>query len=290
MSNIASGHYTNWIDLIKRNGLQTNHNISITGGDSKTQYFLSAGYQLYNGTQKEENQQKYTLKVGMDKTMNNWLKLGASIYNNYTDFNPTSFEAFRSAYRLRPTGSAYNSNGTLRFFPTEGESQITNPLFDYINELRRTQYIRTIPNVYLEVSPVSGLKIRCSFTADINFQRSGLYDDTYTKANAGTKPASATNSAAHYFTYNIDNFVMYNRQIGQDHKFDLTAGNTLYFNQYDYNSISVSGLPYKSLWFNVGSATAITVNGVTFQPSTTVASGYSKQTIASFFRKGQLYI
>ncbi|WP_167668003.1 SusC/RagA family TonB-linked outer membrane protein [Mucilaginibacter gossypiicola] len=284
-ANIASGNYTNWINLIKQNGIQTNHNLSITGGDDKTTYFLSTGYQDYQGAIKVENTKKYTLKVGMDKNVTNWFKFGASMYGTYADFNLGSGEVFRSAYRLRPTGSAYNADGSKRFFAYETESQITNPLFDLENDLRVNQYIRVLPNLYAEVGLLKGLKFRSSFTPDITFQRSGTYADTYSKTGAGTKPNSATNGDNHIFNYTLDNLLIYNKEIGE-HKFDFTLGNSLNYYQTDNSLISVSGLPYRSLWYNVGSATAITINGSTIQPSTTVSSNYTKQNISSFFFRG----
>lgn len=282
LANIASGNYTNWVDLIKQNGLQTNHNLAITGGDEKTTYFLSAGYQDYQSAVKVENTKKYTLKVGLDKNLKDGFKFGASMYGTFADFNLGSGEAFRSAYRLRPTGSAYNADGTNKFFAYETEAQITNPLFDFDNEVRRTQYIRLLPNIYTEVGLIKGLKFRSSFTPDITFQRAGTYADQFSKIGAGVKPNSATNAASHIFNYTLDNLLIYNKDMG-NHKLDLTLGNSLNYYQTDNNLISVSGLPYRSLWYNVGSATAVTINGSTIQPSTTVSSNYTKQTINSYF-------
>ncbi|WP_040625705.1 SusC/RagA family TonB-linked outer membrane protein [Mucilaginibacter paludis] len=283
LSNINSGNYTNWVNLIKQNGLQTNHNLSITGGDEKTVYFLSAGFQNYEGATKVEDTKKYTLKVGLDKTINDWFKVGASMYGTYADYNLGSGEVFRSAYRLRPTGSAYNADGSNRFFAYETESQITNPLFDLENDIRITQYVRMLPNLYAEIGLLKGLKFRSSFTPDITFQRAGTYADQFSKTGAGTKPSSATNSSNHIFNYTLDNVLTYNKTLNDNNKFDLTAGSSLNYYQTDNNLISVSGLPYRSLWYNVASATAVTINGTTIQPSTTVSSSYTKQTISSFF-------
>ncbi len=284
LSNIASGGYTNWVNLIKRNGVQTNHNLSISGGDEKTVYFVSAGFQDYQGTTKGEFTQKYTLKAGLDKTLNNTFKFGASIYTTYANIDPGSGEAFRSAYRLRPTGSAYNADGSPRFLTYEGESQITNPLFDLMNEVNSQQYIRVFPNLYAEINIIKGLSFRSSFTPDITFQRTGVYDGQYTKTNAGTKPASGSNGHNDFFDYTFDNVLTYNNEIGKS-KFDITLGSSSDSYQQDFSSISVTGLPYQSLWYNVGSTVPVTINGNTIQPTTSVSSGYTKQTIQSYFAR-----
>lgn len=282
LNNIKNGTYTNWIDAIKQNGISTNHNLSITGGDDKTNYFMSAGFQEYQGAIKVEGTKKYTLKTGLDKTLNKTFKFGMSLYATFNDINPGSNEVFRTAYRLRPTGSAYNPDGSLRFFVSENETQITNPLFEFTNDVRSQQYIRVMPNVYTEVNIFKDLKFRTSFSPDITFERTGVYDDTFTKVNADTKPASGSNGKYDYLNYTFTNLLTYNKELGR-HKFDVTLGAERDYYQYDFNNISVTGLPYKSLWYNVASVIPINVNGTIIQPSTTVSSGYRLQTIESYF-------
>lgn len=278
LSNIANGTYTDWINLIKRNGISSNQNLSVNGGDEKTNYFISAGYQLYQGTMKAESTKKYTLKAGLDKTLNNTFKAGASMYATFADIHPSSAEAFRSAYRLRPTGSAYNADGSERFFAYESEAQITNPLFEFRNEIRQQQYLHVLPNVYAEASIIKGLKLRSSFSPDITFQKQGQYNDTFSKSRLGTLPNSASTAANQWVNYTWDNLLVYNKEIGK-HKFDVTLGNTFEYHQQDFTSNAAAGLPFNSLWYNLQSAT--TVNGIA--PVITVGSGFSKQNITSYY-------
>ena len=284
LKNIANGTYTNWPDLIKQNGISTNHNINISGGNSKTLYYASVGYQLYEGAVKNESVKKYTLKIGLDETLNKTFKFGASLYGVYNDLKPGSGEMFRSAYRLRPTGSAYNEDGSQRFFPSEGESQITNPLFELSNELRSQQYLRMMGNLYAQITFLKGLSLRSSFTPDITFQRTGVYSGQFTKANAGSKPASASNGKNNYLNYNFTNLLTYGNKIGRS-VFDITLGAEYNYYQQDYSGIDVKGLPYKSLWFNVASVVPITINGITIPPSISVSSGYSQQNMSSYFSR-----
>lgn len=281
LANIAAGTYTDWIDIIKRNASSMNHNLSISGGDDKTSYFVSAGYQVYEGGTGREKTKKYTLKAGLDKTLKAF-RFGASLYATFADIDPGSGEVFRSAYRLRPTGSAYNTDGTERFFVYESEAQITNPLFEFRNEIRRQQYVHLLPNMYAEATLVKGLRLRTSFSPDITFQRQGQFNDTYSKQQLGTRPNSAASSSNQWVNYTWDNVLTYNNQIGKS-KFDVTLGNTWEYHQQDFSSISVQGLPFRSLWYNLGSAAGTVINNT---PATmSVNSGYSKQTIVSGFAR-----
>lgn len=278
LKNIAAGKYTNWVDLIKKNGVSANHNLSISGGDEKTTYFVGAGYQLYEGTTAGVSTKKYTLKAGLDKNINNTFKVGGSVYSTFTDIRPGSGEVFRSTYRLRPTGSAYDANGVKQFITYEGETQITNPLFEADNEIRQQQYLHVLPNIYGEANVIKGLKLRSSFSPDITFQRQGQYNDMFSKQQLGTRPNSASTSSNQWVNYTWDNLISYGTEIGK-HKFDVTLGNTFEYHQQDFSSNSVQGLPFRSLWYNLQSAT--TVNGIA--PIISVGSGYSKQTIASYY-------
>ncbi|GGH03885.1 SusC/RagA family TonB-linked outer membrane protein [Mucilaginibacter phyllosphaerae] len=278
LTNIAAGKYTNWVDLITKNGVSANHNLSISGGDEKTTYFVGAGYQLYEGTTQGVSTKKYTLKAGLDKNINNTFKVGGSIYSTFADIHPGSAEVFRSTYRLRPTGSAYDAAGNKRFFTYEGETQITNPLFEADNEIRQQQYVHVLPNVYAEANIIRGLKLRSSFSPDLTFQRQGQYNDMFSKQQLGTRPNSASNSSNQWVNYTWDNLLSYTNEFGK-HKFDITLGNTFEYHQQDFSSSSVQGLPFRSLWYNVQSVT--TVNGIA--PIISVSSGYSKQTIASYY-------
>ncbi|MFD1255245.1 SusC/RagA family TonB-linked outer membrane protein [Mucilaginibacter terrae] len=278
LTNIANGTYTDWVDLIKRNGVSTNQNLSITGGDEKTNYFLAAGFQSYQGTMKAEVTKKYTLKAGIDKTLSSIFKAGGSIYTTFADIHPSSSEAFRSAYRLRPTGSAYNADGSERFFAYETEAQITNPLFDFRNEIRQQQYIHVLPNIYAEATLFKGLRLRTSFSPDVTFQRQGQFNDTFSKTRLGTLPNSASSSSNQWVNYTWDNLLVYSNEIGRN-KFDVTLGNSFEYHQQDFSSSSAAGLPFNSLWYNLQSAT--TVNGIA--PVVGVISGYSKQNITSYY-------
>lgn len=284
LRNIKNNTFTNWIDLIKQRGLQTSHLLSLNGGDGKTNTFLSLGYQEYQGAEKIADLKKYTMKIGIDKTLSDKFKVGASAYAAFVDNKPGSLEAFRSAHRLRPTGSAYNDDGSERFITFETEAQITNPLFDFRNEVRRTQYIRVLPNVYGEWTILKGLKFRSTFTTDITYQRGGYYLDTFTKSRAGTQPSSANYSTYHVFNYDQENFLSYANEFGP-HSLNILAGTTANYYQNDANSTTVVGLPYNSLWYNLGTSTAVTIGGTTTPPSTVATSNYSKQTTMSYLAR-----
>lgn len=284
LENINNGTYTDWIDMVKQNGLQTNHLVTVTGGSEKGKSFFSLGYQRYEGTVKNELNTKYTLNIGGDRNFGDRIRVGASAYTTFNDYNPGSTEIFRSAHRLRPTGSAYNEDGTKRFYTYETEQQITNPLFDMENEVRGSQYIRVLPNIFGEIKLTDKLQFRTSFSPDILYQRSGYYLDTFTKSRLGTRSNAGQYSTYHQFNYDLQSFFTYKNQWAA-HKLDVMAGGTLNYFQNDANTNTVEGLPYRSLWYNLGAATTVVINGATILPVTNVTSNYNKQTMASFMAR-----
>jgi len=106
-ANIDAGKTTNWGDLITHNGLQSSHNLSLSGGNDKTTYRFSAGYLNEEGNVKYTGYKRYNLNAGLDGKLGEHVKVGFTSYVTYSDQNWGSQESLRGAYRARPTGTPY---------------------------------------------------------------------------------------------------------------------------------------------------------------------------------------
>lgn len=209
-AHIAEGVSTNWPDLMLKNGIQNNHTIDISGGNEKSIYGIGFGYTKDEGNIDGEDFTRYNLRANFSSDLTD--KLNVS-YNNYVTAavqNTGSWEAFRSAYRLKPLGKPYNDDGSLRFRPTEKETQITNPLMDTRNITRESQYLQYLADVALKFSPIDGLSLTTKFSPNIKYTRYGEYRGVETKSVSG----NVDNTRAQVdnfndFSYTWDNIVNY---------------------------------------------------------------------------------
>src|SRR5690606_6870432 len=81
--NIENGAYTDWVDLLLQNGIQSNHNVSLSGGNESSRHFFSAGYLKEEGNVPAEEFTRFTLKSNIEGKINNWIKAGTSTYASY---------------------------------------------------------------------------------------------------------------------------------------------------------------------------------------------------------------
>ncbi|UGU15649.1 TonB-dependent receptor [Sinomicrobium kalidii] len=223
MQNIADGVNTDWVDLVLKSGLQTNHTIDLSGGNETTTYAVGLGYTKDEGTIEGEDFQRYNIRGSLKSDLTEWLNVSFNNYITNAVQNTGSWEAFRSAYRLKPIGRPYNDDGSWRFFPTQKETQITNPLFDTRNITKETKYLQYVGDIAIEVRPVDGLSITSKFSPNIKYTRYGEYRGLYSKSvsgNPSNRRAQVNNF--NYYSYAWDNIFNYKYTSGV-HAIDATA-------------------------------------------------------------------
>jgi TonB-linked SusC/RagA family outer membrane protein len=87
----------------------------------------------------------------------------------------------------------------------------------------------------------------------------------------GTLPTQGSNSTNEQLTWVLDNQAIYETRFN-DHKLTATVVQSLQKDRMESNTITVEGLPYKSLWYNLSTASNVRSYG----------SGYTKSTLNSF--------
>ena len=118
------GGSTDWIKEISRKSpISHSHQISINGGNAKTNYLATLGYRNLEGVLITTQGRTVNSRVDVNhKMFNNKLKLNINYINNdnkkSVDFDNV---VFRNAVRYNPTSPIYNPDGTYfeNFNPTE---------------------------------------------------------------------------------------------------------------------------------------------------------------------------
>ncbi|MDR0937887.1 MAG: TonB-dependent receptor [Mediterranea sp.] len=81
---------TNWYDLAYRTGVQTQHNVNISGGNEAVRYMASAGYLYQNGILKNTNRNQMNARTNLDITLSKRFTARmnlAFVNNDYEDAN-----------------------------------------------------------------------------------------------------------------------------------------------------------------------------------------------------------
>lgn len=107
---------TDWQDVIYRQALQTDNNMSISGQFKSLPYRVSVGYQNQNGILKTDNLQRTTLGINLNPTFfENHLKVDLNLKGTIQKARFGNTGAIGGAVSFDPTQPIYATEGKQRF-------------------------------------------------------------------------------------------------------------------------------------------------------------------------------
>ena len=256
---IDRGMNTNWLDFITRDGFETNHSVSLSGGSKNETHYMSLGYRKEDGIQKSEGYERFSLSARVTGKVLDKITAGASLYASYGVTNRGNQNMLNSAYRLRPWGNPLNDDGTDRFFPTQNESALVNPKFDLENTNWQRKRIQARGSAFLEYNPIKGLSLKTNFMPNFSMDRTGEYIGEWTRNNVGKEGTSTANSQVDWaIGYLWENTVNYNITIDKDHSIGLTGLFSMEDGLDERYYARVQDLTYPDeYWYNFAASTSI---------------------------------
>lgn len=255
------GKWIDWVDQVSgRHATTQKYALSVSGGTEQTRIFASTSYSQEKGLLKNDNINKYTLRLNIDQQINQWATIGFTSNLTYSDRNRGVKNTFTSALRAFPLGEPYNEDGYINHEYIENKF---TPLGDFItnqfaNNTRAT-YLNSIG--YLEIRPVKGLSFRSQISTTLSDSRLGQYWGEEANANSVwyAAPPAAQKTHANTWAYTWENILNYTIDI-KEHTIGATfitsynkntnegtiAGGSGYLvDKYQYHNLgSSSGTPH----------------------------------------------
>lgn len=155
----------NWQDKALRTALSSNYTLGISGGDEKTNYYLSGTYLNQEGVVMTNKVERYTFKLNLDHKVSKSLKMGSSIgYSKWKDVDVDEAGKYGSLlYMLTgvPVTDVYNADGTFAINPFYHD--LENPVATIIKNEHAYQNYKFNGNVYGEFSFLKYLKFKSMF-------------------------------------------------------------------------------------------------------------------------------
>jgi TonB-linked SusC/RagA family outer membrane protein len=182
-----------WRDLVTRHADFTNLNFSVNGGDQKTTFYTSMGYNKQQSPVIGSQFERYSGNINLTHKATNRFTIAVNIIGSYSNQNtPTQSGAFRNpvlaASFLLPTLSPYDSTGKI-YFGRDVFNQVYNPLA--IVQYDRSQFrnIKTISSISGKYHILQGLDFTSTFGIDyISIEeeeyRNPFFGDARTTAGA----------------------------------------------------------------------------------------------------------
>ncbi|MEZ2442244.1 SusC/RagA family TonB-linked outer membrane protein [Chitinophaga sp. RCC_12] len=222
------GEGTNWQKELFRNAPMSNHTLSISGGDTRTQYLLSGSYFNQEGIALGSNFRRISLRLNLDNKTTNWLKIGTSLQlvNIKENVNSTSSNVINTALSQTPDiavknedgswGGAYNPNGWVNSTVNPYAIALINK-----DEAKRNQLYG---NLYAEIAFTKDLTLRNEATGSFSMATEDRFNPTYTFGLVKNN----TNSGSYNFSQNlfttIRNFLTYSHLFKDKYNVNVLLG------------------------------------------------------------------
>lgn len=178
-------HETDWFDEITRNGMQTQHNISVTGGAEKTKYMVSGNYFKQNGILKQNDMERFTARINLEQELSKYVNMGINLTLSRNKSQNVPLGAGQSenasimvsAAQFNPLLPIRDENGEYVMNPQA--AFIPNPV-SLLEATDKTNKERVLASAFVEIRPIKDLVLKANFGIDRNYQKRTTYLPTTT--------------------------------------------------------------------------------------------------------------
>lgn len=229
-----------WVDAVTNQGSIQNTQLSASGGNEKTKFFLSGTYFTQDAYTIANEVERFNGRLNVSHQINDRARLGANIgmsalFNDRINSDNSTFAPQTGAFLQLPYVTPRLEDGSFRrtgFIPNFLALEETS-FFEYITR-------RSTANVFFEYDILPGLTFKTDFGVDLfQSEESTRYADIITPGGSASKFIRQDNK---FLTTNTLNYEWISND--GDHYFSALAGQS--YEQADFNSIGVAGTGFVS--------------------------------------------
>ena len=235
---------TDWQNEVFQSGSSQNYQLSVSGKNEQTTYYISGGWTQQTGAVRSAEMDRYNFKVNLEQYMNDWLKVGTNFnYMQYHDVDVSDNQAVNQGgvilgmLSTPPNIGIYNPDGTFTSNPFQDWE---NPISSTDGSQRGYKNRRVLGNLYVEIDFTPELRFKSNLGIDEN---TGVYDyflDPFRTSYGRAMEGIARNNTDHVSYHIIDNTLTYRKIIGQ-HSFSALLGSVLQKYKWENNNIETRG-------------------------------------------------
>ena len=220
----------NWMEeVFNSSALLQSHEISVSGADEKSNYYISGGYYNQDGTAVGSMFERFSFRSNFDRKAASWLKVGSNTMLNFQNIKQADEGAYTlvtpiSAARfMMPYWDPYRANGELASIADgswKGNGQ--NPLEWLENNPVSYKKYKLLTTVYAEATPIEGLTLRSQLGVD--YSHTTGFGVSYPSYAPNQGQGSASRSSTDSYTLTNTNTANYQFRLDEDHSFNFLLG------------------------------------------------------------------
>ena len=232
--NYAKGEVVDWQDIVFRNTVNTDHQVSFSGGTENTQYLAAVSFLHQPGVVYNAHYDRVSVYSNVKQKLNSWLNVGLTVQfvNRETGGVTPNLE---HAIKQSPYGIFKDETGMYYEEPMD-YSNFPNPMKD-VNADQKNTSRNAVLNGFVNLTFMEGFTFKSQFGYNYRDNFTGTYygRNTITGRKVNGR-ASISNSQTVDYTW--ENILKFDRTFGKHHV-DVTA--LFSMQEKKNNSSSLSG-------------------------------------------------
>lgn len=275
---IGSGVNTNWLKQVFRTAPINNVELSASGGNEKTRFFVGGGYFDQNGIIIENYYKRYNVRVSIDNQATDRLSFGTTVTASRSDnkraFNDNTYTGIvTNALGASPLMPVFSSPGVYADFTQYQASWLSdNPVKSAQQINAHTYSDRVIGSVYGEYKIFSTLKFRTSWSIDYNDVSDNQYFSALT-VDAQTVGGKLLEGRLNSFTWLNENTLTFQKAFGH-HNLTLLGGYTQQSDEVQQSALQGTGFPQTGNVEDISDAAFVSRPTIPFPVTTSTLQSY----------------
>ncbi|MDE5710494.1 MAG: SusC/RagA family TonB-linked outer membrane protein, partial [Bacteroides sp.] len=224
---------TNWVDEVFHTAVATNHNLSVSGGSEKINFYTSFGYNNNPGVIDNSGYERYNFRSNVEAKITKWWTAGVKVGGYFANIDigqDRIDDVFVYGVASTPGMVLYHDGHFGAMQNPEDDAQANNPLEYLYREIgqKKERNVRTQFNT--TITPLKGLSVAASYSYELTDK------DNWEKPNYNDRWNFATNTMvqkdgrkSYIYNYNrkiermfMDAVVRYDAKFFNN-RFDLNA-------------------------------------------------------------------
>lgn len=237
---LSWGNGTDWVDALLRTSSMRNYTASYSGGNDKSNYYVSGGVLDQDGIVVNTSYRRYTLQFNNEAKVRPFLKFGNNFTLSHDEKKNGSYNVLNTLASL-PTQPILNEDGTYSGPGAESKfyGDLRNPIGTAMLESSVTKGYNLLGNVYGELSLFD--KVTYKMTGGVDFK---FWDNVNFSPKYNWTPIAVPNSyrgegSNKSLTYLWDNTITYMDTFDEKHHLNVMVGSSAQNNVYNYMNASV---------------------------------------------------
>lgn len=247
-----------WLSQVFRTAPMSNYELSVSGGEGATQFFISGNYYLQEGILLGTDYQRLNGRMNLDHKINDRINIGASFgasysLNNRVEGDRSLNGVLPNALTMPPIHPVYNADGSYN-----ESGPYANPIAIGKEAINEAHSYRTLGNAFADIRLINNLTFSTKWGFDYLSLREHSYDPAITRQGARSNGIGieAQNNVLNIVANNL---LRYSNSFNKLHNVEALAGYS--FELFQRRNQYARGVDFPSPYFQyISEAATITAS------------------------------